>query len=123
MSLSLPNGGLNPVLTGAGARAYYVNGVLLNWPDSACEDILSHIKQAMKPGYSKLLINDIVMPPTGAHWEATAIDIMMLTLLSSKVRARSAWHELIERGVGLNIREIWSDECVRSLIECDLLEQ
>ncbi|KAF5681383.1 O-methyltransferase B [Fusarium denticulatum] len=69
-----------------GARAYYMHSVLHDWSDETCLKILSQVKAAMKPGYSKLLINENVIPNTGSQWEATALDIMMLTLLASRER-------------------------------------
>lgn len=75
----------------------------------------------MKPGYSRLLINEFVVPDIGAHWETTGLDMMMLTLFSSEQRTRSAWHNLIEKMAGFKIIKIWSaGKGVESLIECDL---
>ncbi|KAJ5488051.1 O-methyltransferase family 2 [Penicillium expansum] len=42
-----------------------------NWSDDVCEIILARVKEAMKPGYSRLLINENVVPNTGVHWETT----------------------------------------------------
>ncbi|KAL9071369.1 MAG: hypothetical protein Q9161_004228 [Pseudevernia consocians] len=44
-----------------GARAYYLHSVLHNWPDSKCREILSNLKPALTKGYSKLLINEVVI--------------------------------------------------------------
>ncbi|KAK0627398.1 S-adenosyl-L-methionine-dependent methyltransferase, partial [Immersiella caudata] len=60
-----------------GARTYYLHSVLHDWPDELCVKILERIKAAMKPGYSRLLINENVIPDTGAHWETTALDVML----------------------------------------------
>jgi hypothetical protein len=74
----------------------------------------------MKPGYSKLLINENVIPNTGAQWEATALDIMMLTLLPSRERTLDNWESLLGRA-GLRISHIWTvANGVESLIECEL---
>lgn len=43
-----------------GARAYFMRSVLHDWPDEQCRTILGHVKDAMEPGYSKILINDCV---------------------------------------------------------------
>ncbi|KAL5371008.1 hypothetical protein PMIN06_012790 [Paraphaeosphaeria minitans] len=50
----------------------------------------------MDPGYSKLLIHENIIPSKGAEWEATALDIMMATLLSSKERTEEEWYALLE---------------------------
>ncbi|KAJ3472844.1 hypothetical protein NLG97_g10682 [Lecanicillium saksenae] len=102
-----------------GARAYYMHSCLHDWPDEVCEGILARVKSAMKPGYSRLLINENVLPSKDAYWEATALDMVMLTLFSSQERSSSAWHDLLERKAGLRIIQIWTGETgVESLIEC-----
>ncbi|CAG9949240.1 unnamed protein product [Clonostachys rosea f. rosea IK726] len=104
-----------------GARAYYLHSCLHDWPDSVCESILSRVKAAMKPGYSKLLINENVIPSTGAWWESSALDMTMLMLFSAKERTEADWYDLIERAAGLKIVKIWSGgRGVESLIEVEL---
>jgi hypothetical protein len=109
------------ILTPLGARAYYMHNCLHDWPDDVCKSILAQVKAAMKPGYSRLLIHEHVIPETGAYWEATALDMVMLTLLSAQERTRAAWYNLIEKEAGLNINKIWSGgKGSQSLIECEL---
>ncbi|CAM1504819.1 Fc.00g024100.m01.CDS01 [Cosmosporella sp. VM-42] len=103
-----------------GARAYYMHSVLHDWSDETCIKILKAVMGAMKPGYSRILINENVIPSTGAQWEATALDIMMLTLLASRERTRENWETLLS-AAGLRICNIWSvANGVESLIECEL---
>ncbi|KAF5002767.1 hypothetical protein FGRMN_165 [Fusarium graminum] len=103
-----------------GARAYYMHSVLHDWSDETCLKILEPVRAAMKPGYSKVLINENVIPNTGAQWEATALDIMMLTLLASRERTRDNWESLVSKA-GLKITNIWTvANGVESLIECEL---
>ncbi|PQE16387.1 catechol o-methyltransferase protein [Rutstroemia sp. NJR-2017a BVV2] len=104
-----------------GSRAYYMHSVLHDWPDDICQKILSRIIDAMKRGYSKLLIHESVVPPTNASWETTARDIIMMTHFSSQERNEADWRNLLEGKAGLRISKIWKldmpDEC---LIECEL---
>ncbi|KAB5581298.1 S-adenosyl-L-methionine-dependent methyltransferase [Coniochaeta sp. 2T2.1] len=103
------------------ARAYYMHSVLHDWPDEVCASILGQVTGAMKPGYSKLLINENVIPPTLANWQTTGLDIMMLSLFASKERTEADWRPLLE-GAGLRILKIWNHgEGVESLIECELV--
>ncbi|KJZ72183.1 hypothetical protein HIM_08448 [Hirsutella minnesotensis 3608] len=103
-----------------GSRAYFMHNILHDWPDDVCLKILANITAAMKPGYSKLLIYEHVIPATDAHWEATSLDVMMLTILSSKERTRDNWGELLTKA-GLEIRKIWAvADGLESLIECEL---
>lgn len=43
-----------------GARAYFMRSVLHDWQDDKCRAILNHLKDAMEPGYSRILISDCV---------------------------------------------------------------
>lgn len=73
-----------------------MHSVLHDWPDDVCVSILQNVKAAMAPGYSRLLINENVIPDTGAHWEMTALDVMLACLLSSRERTRVDWIRLLE---------------------------
>lgn len=104
-----------------GARAYYMHSVLHDWPDRVCESILARVKEAMRPGYSKLLINENVVPNRNAWWETSALDINMMALLSASERTERDWYELVEGKAGLKIVKIWSGgRGVESLIEVEL---
>ncbi|KAF1998877.1 S-adenosyl-L-methionine-dependent methyltransferase [Amniculicola lignicola CBS 123094] len=48
-----------------GARAYFLHHILHDWSDKYCHLILKNIREAMTPGYSKLLIHNLVLPDTG----------------------------------------------------------
>ena len=76
----------------------------------------------MQPGYSKLLINENVIPTTGAWWESSALDMTMLATLSARERTEADWNELIEKKAGLKIVNIWNGggRGVESLIEVEL---
>jgi hypothetical protein len=47
-----------------GARMYYLHFIIHDWPDSDCIRIMERIRDAMTPGYSRLLINDAILPDT-----------------------------------------------------------
>lgn len=103
-----------------GARAYYMHSVLHDWNDDNCRKILSNIVPAMKRGYSKILINENVIPSTNAYWETTSLDIIMMADFASTERTEKHWYALIE-SAGLKITKIWTvRRGVESLIECEL---
>lgn len=107
----------NPI---KGSRAYYMHSVLHDWPDDVCRKILARVTEAMKPGYSKLLVNENVIPAMGADWQATAEDIMVMITSSSLERTEKNWRDLLS-GAGLKICGIWRTEnALESLIECEL---
>ena len=65
-----------------GARAYYMRSVLHDWSSDKCIEILSRIRQAMKPEYSKLLLNEFVLPAKGVPLYPALLDINMMALLN-----------------------------------------
>lgn len=74
----------------------------------------------MTKGYSKLLINEIVIPNEGAHWASTAMDIVMMSFLSANERTERGWRALLEP-IGFKIAKIWTYEPgTESLIEAEL---
>ena len=75
---------------------------------------------AMTPGYSKILINELVVPDENAGTFMTRSDITMMTLLSAMERSEAQWRKLLG-SVGLKVTHIWTAdlECER-IIECVL---
>jgi len=89
-----------------GARIYYLRFILHDWPDDRCRVILQHLKSAMEPGYSKLLLNEAVLTDQQASWQHTSLDIHMMALAASQERTETQWRELIS-SAGLRITGIW----------------
>ena len=74
----------------------------------------------MTPGYSKILINDMVVPDIGAGIVACQLDIVMMAMLSAKERTESQWRTLLD-SAGYKILKIWTgDEMTESVIEAIL---
>ncbi|RAL16176.1 S-adenosyl-L-methionine-dependent methyltransferase [Aspergillus homomorphus CBS 101889] len=105
-----------------GARAYYLHGVLHDWPDDTARSILEHLRDAMTPGYSTLLIHDHVIPAQGAHPQATGYDQTMMVVVSAFERTEGMWRDLL-RSVGLRVEKIWSSPlATQSVVEARLAE-
>jgi hypothetical protein len=103
-----------------GARAYYLHSILHDWDDDQCREILNRQKEAMTKGYSKILINENVIPDTGAHLEATGVDLILMAMLSSGERNEKQWRNLLS-SAGLRVVNIWTYEIgTESLIEAEL---
>ncbi|KAK0710297.1 S-adenosyl-L-methionine-dependent methyltransferase [Lasiosphaeria miniovina] len=103
-----------------GARTYYMHRVLHDWSDEEALRILKHIKDAMRPGYSRLLIIENVIPAKGARWEMTATDLIMLMFTGAKERTETDWRALLEKSAGLRVTGIWTGtNSLESLIECE----
>ncbi|KAF2676554.1 S-adenosyl-L-methionine-dependent methyltransferase [Lentithecium fluviatile CBS 122367] len=91
-----------------GARAYFMRSVLHDWPDSQCRKILGHLKDAMEPGYSRILISDCVLADEHAAWQHISLDFFMLALASSQERSEREWRQLIE-SCGLKVAGIYNE--------------
>lgn len=103
-----------------GARVYYLHSILHDWDDPHAQEILQHIRNAMLPGYSKLLINDVLMPIRGASRRDTSVNLHMMAKLGGRERTVEALSSLVDR-VGLRVRKIWnSDSSETSILEAEL---
>ena len=103
-----------------GARAYYLRNVLHDWPDDKCQLILSQLASAMTPGYSKIILNELVVPDQKCGIVAAQVDIAMMTMLAATERSERQWHDMVEPA-GLKIEKIWTDVLeAESIIELAL---
>jgi hypothetical protein len=89
-----------------GARIYFYRAILHDWSDDECRKILGNTVQAMDKDYSTLLINEYVLPNTGADLHPASLDLTMMSLFSGMERTESHWHTLLNL-VGLDIVKIW----------------
>ncbi|KAH8591737.1 putative O-methyltransferase [Bisporella sp. PMI_857] len=102
------------------SRAYFFHAVFHDWSDEESKKILTHIAAAMKKGYSKLLIHDIVLPPTGATTRQAAMDVEMMNLLSAGERTQAQWKKLLTES-GFEILKFWTDpRGAEAVIELEL---
>ncbi|KAK4449954.1 O-methyltransferase [Podospora aff. communis PSN243] len=104
-----------------GARAYFLHHILHDWPDERCVEIVTQIKGAMRPGYSRLLVNEHVIPSMGASWEATYLDLYMMLLFGAKERTEEDWVALLEDKCGLRVVKVWNPgNGIEGVIECEV---
>ena len=74
----------------------------------------------MKPGYSRLLIEDLVLPDRGADMRQASVDMTMYFMPEGIERTADQWKDLLGRE-GLQIIKIWSDGSgMESIIEAEL---
>ncbi|TDZ33516.1 O-methyltransferase [Colletotrichum trifolii] len=103
-----------------GARAYFMHGVLHDWPDVKTVEILRVVAAAMEKGYSKLLVHENMVNERGAVARVTSLDMLMMAGLAAAERTEGQWADVIT-GAGLRIVKIWRGmdrgECI---IEAEL---
>lgn len=91
-----------------GARAYFLRGILHNWDDAKCVEILGHQAAAMSSGEagSVLLIEDFVLGErkAGADY-AAAFGIAMQAVHNARERSRGDFERLLGE-VGLVLDEV-----------------
>ena len=74
----------------------------------------------MERGYSRVLVNEIVVTSKNKDPVATAIDVLMMALYSSGERTHQAWERLFS-AAGLRITHVWnSPASIDSVIEAEL---
>jgi len=88
-----------------GAYLYYTHFVLHDFNDEKCRTLLRQTAKAMTPGYSRLLLNETVLPERDCPAEFAALDLTMLAVLSGIERTRGHWVRLVEE-VGLRVLEV-----------------
>ena len=66
-----------------GARIYCMGSILHDWPNEKARQIPCNLVPAMAPDYSRLLLNEQVLPLTGCHPHLSALDLTMMTLFGS----------------------------------------
>lgn len=105
-----------------GARTYALDNVLHNWNDDLCQKILARVKDAMVPGYSKLVVQGIVMPAPGVPLLQSGLDLTMLCSYNGVQRSKEQWLSLLE-GAGFRVIKIWMPPGVGiAMIEAEVAE-
>ncbi len=78
----------------------------------------------MTKGYSKFLINELVLPEVGAGEFQAFMDLSMMALETGSERTAKQWHSLLD-SAGLRIEKIWTsnDPDGRCIIEAVLKDE
>jgi O-methyltransferase domain len=104
------------------ARAYSLHSILHDWGDEDGARILENLKPALKPGYSRVLLNEIVVSEEHPTLAATSMDMMMLAHFAVRERTESDWKSILAKA-GLKFLNIYTYPGVaESLIEAELAE-
>ncbi|KAI1073721.1 putative O-methyltransferase [Whalleya microplaca] len=89
-----------------GARSYFYHHILYDWSDEKCLQILEQVKKAMKPGYSKLLLHEMIIPELGASTFHAMLDMTMMAFNAGMERSQRQWEGLLSRA-GLEAVKVW----------------
>jgi len=104
-----------------GARLYYLRYISHDWPQAVLIQTLTHVREAMTPGYSKVIINDWIVPEQEASKFMTAQDWNMMSIGGGMERTEDLHREYLD-AAGLKITGIWraDDKISESVIECEI---
>ena len=80
-----------------------MRAVLHDWPDHKCREILQNVIPSMAPE-SVILLDEMVLPDSGVHYQSTQIDLTMMASCASIERTKSMWADLLD-SVGLKIEK------------------
>lgn len=76
------------------------HSILHDGPDSKALEILTTPKTALTPGYSKILLQDVILPERTANVPPTmaALDFNMMSHFSAMQRTEKQWRSLANEG-------------------------
>lgn len=63
----------------------------------------------MTPGYSKLLIGNIILPNDNVPLRQSGLDIAMLVMHSGSQRSEMEWRTLL-KDAGFEVKNVWKPE-------------
>ncbi|EXK40573.1 hypothetical protein FOXG_20330 [Fusarium oxysporum f. sp. lycopersici 4287] len=89
------------------ARAYFLHSILHDWSVEHGVQILKNLKPALKPGYSKVLINEIVLSEENLSVPATSMDMMMLGHIGEACERTEETFRAIVADAGLEVVDVY----------------
>ncbi|KAI4592694.1 hypothetical protein KJ359_010596 [Pestalotiopsis sp. 9143b] len=104
-----------------GARAYFYHHILHDWSDEHCFKILEQVKKVMKPGYSKLLLHEMIIPEEGAATFFAMLDMTMMAFNSGMERTEKQWEALLDQA-GFKVIRFWPppEQGADGIVEAEL---
>ena len=91
------------------ARIYFFHFIMHDWTDDVCLRILGNTTAAMKKGYSKLLLNEFILPDQGCPLFAAGFDLEMMAMHAGQERTERRWSALLAKA-GLHVLRFWIPE-------------
>jgi len=104
-----------------GARLYYMRYVPHDWSQEFNINLCIQLRKAMKPGYSRLIVNEWILPEMGATRFMTCQDLNMLNACGGMERTLRLHREYLE-AAGLRITKVYNpdDQISEAVIEAEV---
>ena len=92
-----------------------------DWPQDFVIELTKRIAAAMKPGYSRLVVHEWIVPEMGASKFMTAQDMNMMAMGGGMERTEALHRDYIDKA-GLRVVKIYSpgDKISESVIEAEV---
>ena len=105
----------------ADARLYYLRYVPHDWPQEFVVNLVTQLAKAMKPGYSRLVVNEWIVPAIGASRLMASTDMNMMATGGGMERTEALHRDYLERA-GLKVTNIYlpSDNISEAVIEAEV---
>lgn len=86
-------------------------------------EILAQVRASMKPGYSRLLLHEMIIPEQGASAFHAMLDMTMMAFNSGMERTERQWRELLD-SAGFEVLKVWPplEEDADGIVEAVLKE-
>lgn len=78
-----------------------------DWSDEKARIILNHVVEAMEPGYSKLIMEEYIVPDHNASAIHGVTDVAVMVFCSGLERTTRQWTRLLD-SVGLRVNKFWT---------------
>ncbi|CAI7593390.1 unnamed protein product [Penicillium manginii] len=88
-------------------QAYYFKNVLHDWSDERATAIFNNLKPAMKPGFSKIIMEEFILPDQNASSLPCTTDMTVMVFCSGLERTRQRWENLLAAN-GLRAIKYWT---------------
>ena len=81
-----------------------MRNVMHDYLNDKCKEILRLIMDAMDEN-SVILIDEMILPNEGVHWQQAQLDLMVMSTVSAIERSEKEWYALLD-DAGLKIRGV-----------------
>lgn len=116
----IPLKGLPCLIKDIGARVYFLKFILHEFSDDNCTEILRNITKVMRKGYSKIIIEEFILPDENAGLFHSMVDMILMVLGSGIVRTETRCCAIL-KSVGLTVKMVLHpDSDGPSIIEAEL---
>ena len=82
-----------------------MRNIMHDYPDAKCKELLRLTMDAMGKD-SVILIDDMILPNQGIHWQAAQLDMAMMASVAAMERSEKQWYALLD-SAGLKVVTIY----------------